>query len=376
MSTLDLVKALIRCPSTTPQDAGCQSIIRERLERLRFHIEPMRFNEVDNLWARHGTQSPLLVFAGHTDVVPTGPLDAWITDPFEPSIRGGFLYGRGAADMKSGLAAMIVATELFLQKYPNYGGSIGFLITSDEEGPTNQDGTKRVVETLMERQETIDYCIVGEASADELVGDQIRIGRRGSLSGKLTIYGKQGHVAFPDLANNPIFRFAPALQELALSQWDKGNEFFPATTFQVSNIHAGTGAQNVIPGSLEVQFNFRFGNAVTVDELKNRVTNILKKYAIDFDLTWDISGHPFLTKPGKLITATKAAIQKITTLTTRLSTGGGTSDARFIAPTGTEVIELGPVNASIHQANEHIRVSDLDILTQIYEQILENIFIR
>lgn len=370
---LPLLLDLIRRPSITPDDAGCQEIISQRLKHFGFKIEPMRFNNVDNLWARHGTRAPLIVFAGHTDVVPPGPLNTWMTDPFEPQVRDGFLYGRGAADMKSGLAAMIIAAETFLQKNVHYAGSIAFLITSDEEG-VSIDGTKRVVETLTQRNEKMDYCIIGEATSNSLVGDQIRIGRRGSLSGKLTLFGKQGHVAFPHLAKNPIHLLAPVLQELTTTLWDKGNQYFPPTTFQISNLHAGTGANNVIPGQLDMQFNFRFSTAVTVEELQQCVTKIVEKYSLEFDLQWDYSGQPFLTQQGKLISTVKQAIQDITGLDTVLSTGGGTSDGRFIAPTGTEVIELGPCNASVHQVNEHVRVADLDVLARIYERVLEQIF--
>ncbi len=373
-SLLSLLLELIRCPSITPNDAGCQTIISKRLKNAGFKIESMRFNHVDNLWARHGTQSPLMVFAGHTDVVPTGPLDVWTTNPFEPHIRDGLLYGRGAADMKSGLATMIIAAENFLQKNPLYAGSIAFLITSDEEG-ASIDGTKRVVETLMQRGEKMDYCIIGEATSNQIIGDQIRVGRRGSLSGKLTLFGKQGHVAFPHLAKNAIHLLAPALQELTTTQWDTGNAYFPPTTFQISNIHAGTGANNVIPGQLEMQFNFRFSTAVTVEELQQRVTQILEKTSLTFDLQWDYSGQPFLTQQGKLINAVQQAIQGITGLDTVLSTGGGTSDGRFIAPTGTEVIELGPCNNSVHQVDEHVRVEDLEILARIYEKVLEQLFL-
>jgi len=370
---LPLLLDLMRRPSITPHDAGCQEIISQRLKYLGFKIEPMRFNNVDNLWARHGTHAPLIVFAGHTDVVPPGPLNAWTTDPFEPQVRDGFLYGRGAADMKSGLAAMVIAAETFLQKNARYAGSIAFLITSDEEG-ASIDGTKRVVETLVQRNEKMDYCIIGEATSNSLVGDQIRIGRRGSLSGKLTLFGKQGHVAFPHLAKNPIHLIAPALQELTTTHWDEGNQYFPPTTFQISNLHAGTGANNVIPGQLDMQFNFRFSTAVTVEELQQRVTKLFEKYQLEFDLQWDYSGQPFLTQQGKLISTVKQAIQDITGLDTVLSTGGGTSDGRFIAPTGTEVIELGPCNASVHQVNEHVRMMDLDVLARIYERVLEQIF--
>ena len=374
--TLELTQQLIRCPSLTPNDAGCQKIIRDRLKKFDFHIEHFRFEDVNNLWARYGTKAPLLVFAGHTDVVPTGPLDAWTTPPFEPTIRNNFLYGRGAADMKSGLAAMIIAAENFIQENPSFSGSIAFLITSDEEGPTNLNGTKKVVDTLIQRDEKINYCIIGEASSEKSVGDQIRIGRRGSLSGKLIIYGKQGHIAYPDLAKNPIHLVAKTLHELTTMRWDEGNEFFPPTTFQISNIHSGTGAQNVIPATVEILFNFRFGTAVTADELQQRVTKILEKNQLTFDLDWSLSGQPFLTKHGKLIETTQAAIKKITGLEPVLSTGGGTSDGRFIALTGAEVIELGPCNTTVHQINECVQITDLDILTKIYEDTLKQLFFQ
>jgi len=372
-TTLALTEKLIRCESVTPHDGGCQELISERLKRLNFRIEPMKFHDVKNLWARHGTASPLVVFAGHTDVVPTGPLEDWETPPFEPTIRDGFLYGRGAADMKSGLAAMIIAAENFIEKHPNYAGSIAFLITSDEEGASIH-GTKRVVETLVNRNEKMDYCIIGEASSDKLLGDQIRVGRRGSLHGKLTIFGKQGHVAFPEKAMNPIHMIAPALKDLVSTKWDEGNDYFPPTTFQISNIHGGTGASNVIPGTLELTFNFRFGTASSMADLQKRVTHILEKHELQFDLQWDLSGQPFLTKQGKLIDCVKKSIQETVALDPILSTGGGTSDGRFIAPTGTETIELGPCNNTVHQVNECVRVADLEILTQIYERILKKLF--
>lgn len=372
-ATLELTKTLISRPSLTPNDADCQQIISERLAKLEFHLEPMRFGDVDNLWARHGTQGPLLVFAGHTDVVPTGPSENWESDPFEPTIRGDYLFGRGAADMKSGLAAMVIAAENFIKKYPNYPGSIGFLITSDEEGPSI-DGTQKVITELVKRNEKIDFCIIGEASSDKQLCDQVRVGRRGSLHGKLTIHGKQGHVANPHLAENPIHTSAAALQALTTEIWDQGNEYFPPTTFQISNIHAGTGAANVIPGELSLLFNFRFSTAVTIEELQKRVTDILNRYHLTFDLQWELSGHPFLTKQGKLIDATQTAIQEITGLNTLLSTGGGTSDGRFIAPTGAEVVEIGPLNATAHHVNENISIADLDRLTVIYEKILEKLF--
>lgn len=369
-ATLELTKQLIECPSVTPNDAGCQILIAKRLQKLGFHIEHLRFGEVDNLWARYGKATPLIVFAGHTDVVPPGPIEAWRSNPFTPIEREEFLFGRGAADMKSGLAAMIVAAENYIQQHPQFSGSIGFLITSDEEGPSI-NGTAKVVEKLVQRKEQIDYCIVGEASSHLTLGDQIRIGRRGSLGGKLTILGKQGHVAFPHLAHNPIHTSALALHELAHEIWDTGNDAFPATSFQISNIHSGTGALNVIPGTIEIDFNFRFSTAVTAEKLQERVIAILKKHGLTFELTWNLSGHPFLTKQGKLIEATHVAIKKITGIDPTLSTGGGTSDGRFIALTGAEVVEIGPCNASVHQVDEHVRIEDLEKLTRIYQKILE-----
>ena len=372
-ATLTLLKQLIHCPSLTPNDAGCQEIISKHLSSLGFQIEKMRFENVDNLWAKKGTQSPLVVFAGHTDVVPPGPENVWSSPPFKPEEREGNLYGRGATDMKSGLAAMIIAAEKFIHHHPDFPGTIGFLITSDEEGPGTH-GTKRVMEELTRRGEKIDFCIIGEASSESLLGDQIRVGRRGSLHGKLIVYGKQGHVAYPERALNPIHAATAFLQELTSAQWDEGNDYFPPTTFQISNIHSGTGAANVIPGLLEVTFNFRFGTAITVEEIQARVTNMLEKNQLNFDLQWNISGIPFLTKKGKLVTAAQQAIKEITTLDCVLSTGGGTSDGRFIAPTGAEVIELGPLNATAHHANEHVRIADLPVLTSIYQKILEKLF--
>ncbi len=372
--TLELLKQLIACPSVTPHDASCQDIISHRLKLLGFSIEIFHFGEVTNLWARYGEQSPLLVLAGHTDVVPPGPLDAWASDPFTPTQQQEYIYGRGAADMKSGLAAMVVAAEHFVQTNPHFPGSIAFLITSDEEGPSI-NGTKRVIQELLHRNETIDYCIIGEASSENVLGDQIRIGRRGSLNGKLTIFGQQGHVAYPELAKNPIHLFVPVLQKLIAEQWDEGDASFPPTTFQLSNIHAGTGAANVIPGTLEILFNFRFSPATTVKELQRRVTGMFEQAKLSFDLQWDHSGNPFLTKPGILITAAQQAINEITGLDPVLSTGGGTSDGRFIAPTGAQVIELGPCNASVHQANEHVRIADLEKLTKLYHTVLKKLFL-
>jgi len=373
METLKLTKQLISCASLTPNDAGCQPIIAERLKKCGFKIESLRFEDVDNLWARYGTKSPLMVFAGHTDVVPTGPLTAWDSDPFKPTERKEFLYGRGATDMKSGLAAMIVAAENFIAENPTFPGSIAFLITSDEEGPSI-NGTKKVVELLESRQEKIDYCIVGEATSEEQLGDQVRVGRRGSLSGKLIVLGKQGHVAFPHRADNPIHSSAQTIFELTKEVWDEGNEFFPPTTFQISNIHSGTGALNVIPGTIEIDFNFRYGTTLTVEKIQQRVTKILEKNKLNFDLQWNNSAQPFSTKKGKLIAAVQQSIKTITGLEPNLSTGGGTSDGRFIAPTGAEVVELGPCNSSAHHVNEHVRISDLEKLTQIYQKILSEIF--
>lgn len=371
--TVELVKQLIRCPSVTPNDAGCQKIISERLQKIGFVVEHLRFGEVDNLWARYGTKTPLIVFAGHTDVVPPGPLDSWTSPPFEPTIRDGLLYGRGAADMKSGLAAMVIAGEEFVCKNPRFTGSLAFLLTSDEEGRDNLNGTQKVIEALMQRGEKIDYCIIGEASSEKQLGDQIRIGRRGSLNGTLMIYGQQGHVAFPHLAQNPIHLAADALRELTSLKWDKGNEFFPPTTFQISNIRAGTGATNVIPRELEILFNFRFSTAITVDALQNRVEQLLQHYQLNFNLQWSLSGKPFLTQQGKLTTATQHAIKETIGLNTTFSTGGGTSDGRFIAPTGAEVIELGPCNTSVHQINEHVAIEDLNLLKNLYFRLLCNL---
>jgi succinyl-diaminopimelate desuccinylase len=370
--TLALAKTLIARGSITPDDAGCQRLLAERLHKLGFQIEPLRFGQVDNLWARRGTQAPLFVFAGHTDVVPTGPLPQWQSNPFEPAVRDGKLYGRGAADMKGSLAAMVVATEQFVQRHPQHRGSIGFLLTSDEEGPA-LDGTVRVVEHLLARDERIDWCLVGEPTCTDKVGDTIKNGRRGSLSGVLIVYGQQGHVAYPHLADNPVHRAAPALTELCAIEWDRGNEHFPATTFQISNIHAGTGADNVIPGELKVHFNFRYSTAVTHSGLQERVESLLKKHKLKYRLDWTLSGNPFLTSRGELIDAVTQAIRAETGIETELSTAGGTSDGRFIAPTGAQVVELGPVNATIHKINECVGVDELEKLTAIYRLTLQNL---
>ena len=371
-TTLELAMTLIGRASVTPEDAGCQPLIGERLEQLGFSIEALRFDDVDNLWARRGTEKPLFVFAGHTDVVPPGPLDEWDSDPFEPVIRDGYLYGRGAADMKSSIAAMVTACERFIDANPDHKGSIAFLITSDEEGPS-VNGTVKVVEQLVKRNEAIDWCLVGEPSSTKQTGDVIKNGRRGSLGGELKIHGQQGHVAYPQLADNPIHRAAPALAELAGIEWDNGNEHFPPTTFQISNINAGTGVDNVIPGTLDVLFNLRFSTEATAESLKSRLEDVLDSHHLDYDIEWKLSGEPFLTPSGELIDAAKSAISAVTGLTTDLSTSGGTSDGRFIAPTGAQVVELGPVNATIHKINECVKVSELDTLSSTYEEILKRL---
>jgi succinyl-diaminopimelate desuccinylase len=368
--TLELACELIRRPSVTPDDRGCQQLLADRLQPLGFQVEHLRFGEVDNLWARRGDDTPLLVFAGHTDVVPPGPPEQWESDPFEPVIRDGVLYGRGAADMKSSLAAMVTACERFIATNPGHRGSLGFLITSDEEGPA-VDGTVRVVEHLQARSEHIDYCLVGEPSSEQELGDIAKNGRRGSLNGRLRIRGQQGHVAYPQLAENPIHRAAPALAELVGEQWDQGNEFFPPTTFQISNISGGTGAENVIPGELELMFNLRFSTESSAASLRSRVESILDRHRLDYDLQWKLSGEPFLTPAGALVDAASEAIREITGRPTRLSTAGGTSDGRFIAPTGSQVLELGPINATIHKVNECVPAGSVEQLSVIYERILE-----
>lgn len=368
-ATLDLSLQLLRQPSVTPVDHHCQTIMSERLSNIGFHIENMRFEDVDNLWARRGTEAPVFCFAGHTDVVPTGSLEAWNSDPFAPEIRDGKLYGRGSADMKTALAAMVIASERFVAKHPNHKGSIAFLITSDEEGPSI-NGTVKVVETLEARQEKMTWCLVGEPSSTHTLGDIVKNGRRGSLNANLTVKGKQGHVAYPHLAVNPIHTASAALAELCETVWDQGNEYFPATTFQVSNINAGTGATNVVPGTLNMLFNFRYSTEVTADELKARTLEILDRHQVEYDIQWTLSGLPFLTPVGELVNAAKNAIRMVTGTETRLSTSGGTSDGRFIAPTGAQVLELGVLNATIHQVNEHVNIDELEPLAEIYEQIL------
>ena len=367
--TLALTLDLIRCPSVTPVDANCQELMIQRLEAIGFHIERLRFGEVDNFWARRGTTEPVFAFAGHTDVVPTGTLSAWHSEPFQPEIRDGMLYGRGAADMKGSLAAMVVACEQFVAKHPNHHGSIAFLITSDEEGVAT-DGTIKVVEHLEARQEKMTWCLVGEPSSTATIGDVIKNGRRGSLNAALTVIGVQGHVAYPQLADNPIHRIAPALAELTAEAWDNGNAFFPATSFQISNINSGTGATNVIPADVKILFNFRFSTEVTAEQLKARSEAILQKHGLKYDIVWNLSGLPFLTAKGELVAASVAAIKEVVGIDTELSTSGGTSDGRFIAPTVAQVLELGPINATIHKINECVNAADLDTLTEIYEGIL------
>jgi succinyl-diaminopimelate desuccinylase len=368
-TTLDLARQLIARPSVTPHDAGCQHILSQRLAKLGFIAEPMPCDNVANLWLRRGVDPPLFVFAGHTDVVPPGPLDKWCSPPFEPMLRKGNLYGRGAADMKGGIAAMVTACEAFVMTHPNHKGSLALLITSDEEGPSVA-GTAHVIKTLEKRGEKIDWCLIAEPSSEEQAGDVIKNGRRGSLDGFLRIHGQQGHVAHPHRADNPIHRFAPALAALVDTQWDRGSADFPPTAFQISNISGGTGVNNVIPGELDVSFNFRYSTAVTQEELEQRVQALLDEHDLRYDIRWKLSGQPFLTDEGELIAVCKSAIRTITGLETRLSTAGGTSDGRFIAPTGAQVVELGPISASIHKIDEHVRAEDLDILSRIYSAIL------
>ncbi len=372
--TLELAKDLISRRSVTPEDAGCQELMISRLEALGFKIERLPFEEVTNFWARRGDSGPLFCFAGHTDVVPSGPEERWDHPPFEPRIEEGYLCGRGAADMKGSLASFITAVERFVEHHPDHEGSIALLITSDEEGPF-VNGTTRVIDHLEARNEKIDWCIVGEPSSTNKLGDIIKNGRRGSLSGSLKVRGIQGHVAYPHLVRNPIHEAAPALAELAATIWDEGNEFFPPTSFQISNINAGTGATNVVPGEVDVAFNFRFSTEVTADELKVRVRDILDKHSLEWDIDWILSGNPFLTSAGDLVDASREAIKAIMGYDTELSTSGGTSDGRFIAPTGAQVVELGPCNATIHKINERVRAQDLDDLSSLYENILARLLV-
>jgi len=373
-STLELAFDLISRPSVTPEDAGCQDVMIQRLEKLGFEIEKMPFGEVKNFYAKRGSSGPNLCFAGHTDVVPTGPESEWINPPFEPKIIDGKLYGRGAADMKGSLASMVVAVEEFVNANPDHQGQISFLITSDEEGPF-VDGTTRVVDTLIERKEKVDWCIVGEPSSTNQLGDIIKNGRRGSFSGNLTIYGKQGHVAYPHLAQNPIHIAAPVIAELSETHWDEGNDYFPPTSFQVSNINSGTGATNVVPGTLNTQFNLRFSSELDFEKIKTRILAILEKHGVKYDIEWTYNGLPFLTRPGELVDAIVKSVEDSVNITPELSTSGGTSDGRFIAQMGTQVVELGPINATIHQINECVEAESLNQLTNIYRKTLENLFL-
>jgi len=370
--TLELARALIARRSVTPEDGGCQELLAARLRTLGFHVETLASNGVANLWARRGTQRPLVCFAGHTDVVPTGPLGEWRSDPFVPTERDGKLFGRGAADMKTSLAAFITAAEAFVGARPDHRGSIAMLITSDEEGVAT-DGTVKVVERLQGRGEPIDYCVVGEPTSVDRLGDMIKNGRRGSLSGRLVVKGVQGHVAYPDRSRNPIHQLAPALSELVTTQWDRGTADFPPTSWQVSNIHGGTGATNVIPGELEVQFNFRFSTASTAEGLKARVNEILARHGLQYAIEWTLGGEPFLTPRGELVSATLAAIKEITGVAAEVSTTGGTSDGRFIRRICPQVVEFGPVNMSIHKLDEHIELGAIEPLRRIYERVLEKL---
>lgn len=371
---LSLAKELIARPSVTPADEGCQQLMADFLAPLGFKIEPMVFHDTTNLWARKGTIGPLFCFAGHTDVVPPGPASKWNTPPFEPTIIDGVLYGRGAADMKGSIASMLAAVQRFVADHPDHDGSIAFLITSDEEGPFI-NGTPKVIETLEARQEKITWCLVGEPSSTNQVGDVVKNGRRGSLTGDLTVYGVQGHVAYPHLAENPVHLAMPALAELAAKQWDQGNAFFPATSFQIANINAGTGASNVIPGELQVQFNFRYSTELTDSQIKQQVIELLERHGLRYELKWTLSGQPFLTGSGKLVEATQNAIKAVTGRPTELSTSGGTSDGRFIAPTGAQVVELGPINATIHKVNECVNVADLETLSDIYYSMMQQLLV-
>ena len=372
--TLELAKSLISKASVTPDDKGCQSIMIERLKKIGFEIHPLKFGDVDNFWATRGNGGPLFAFAGHTDVVPAGNEDAWNTAPFEPTIKDGYLYGRGAADMKGGLASMVTATENFVKENPNHNGTIAFLITSDEEGVAI-NGTVKVMDYLKENNQKIDFCLIGEPSSSAILGDVIRNGRRGCLNGSLTVKGKQGHIAYPQLANNPIHLVAPALNQLCDEEWDNGNEHFPATSLQISNIHSGYGVTNVIPGELEVLFNFRYSTETTHELLQKRVVEILDDYDFEYSIDWQHSGFPFLTPKGRLVEACSEAISNVKSIEPELSTSGGTSDGRFIAQEGTQVVELGPVNATIHQVNETVLVQDLEDLSRIYSKVLTKILV-
>ena len=373
-ATIALAQDLMGRASVTPEDKGCQALMIARLEAIGFKVERMRFGAVDNFWARRGTQKPVLAFAGHTDVVPTGPVEEWHTPPFEPTLKDGFLYGRGAADMKGSLASWVVALEQFIALYPDHHGSLALLITSDEEGPF-VDGTTRVIDVLEARNEKIDWCIVGEPSSTNTLGDVIKNGRRGSLTAAITAKGIQGHVAYPHLVNNPIHKVVPALAELAATKWDDGNEFFPPTSFQIANINGGTGASNVVPGHVEVMCNFRYSTELTADDLTAKVEAILDRHEVDYDINWTYNGLPFLTASGALVDACLEAIKTTTGTDSQLSTAGGTSDGRFIAPTGAQVVELGPCNATIHKLNECVKVSDLEQLTLVYQAVLSRLMV-
>ena len=371
-ATLELAKSLISRVSVTPDDNGCQALMIERLEKIGFTIYPLKFGDVDNFWAVHGNNGPIFSFAGHTDVVPAGDDDAWESNPFEPTIKNGMLYGRGAADMKGSLASMVVATENFIEKNPNHNGIIAFLITSDEEGVAI-NGTAKVMDFLKDNNQKIDFCLVGEPSSTAILGDVIKNGRRGSLNACLRVKGKQGHIAYPLLADNPIHLVTPALNQLCDEQWDNGNDYFPATSFQISNIHSGDKVTNVIPGEVEVMFNFRYSTETTKEELQKRVNDILDSHKLNYFVEWSHSGYPFLTPKGELVSACVDAIEKIKAIKPELSTSGGTSDGRFIAQEGTQVVELGPNNSTIHQVNESVSVQDLEDLSKIYSQVLTNI---
>jgi succinyl-diaminopimelate desuccinylase len=373
--TIALAQDLMGRASVTPTDKGCQELMIARLEAIGFTIERMRFGAVDNFWARRGSDKPVLAFAGHTDVVPSGPVDQWHTPPFEPTIKNGFLYGRGAADMKGSLASWVVALETFIALHPDHKGSLALLITSDEEGPF-VDGTTRVIDTLEARGEKMDWCIVGEPSSTATLGDVIKNGRRGSLTALITAKGIQGHVAYPHLVINPIHKVAPALAQLVSTTWDEGNDFFPPTSFQIANINGGTGASNVVPGHVEVMCNFRYSTQLTASDLTSKVETILNEHKLDYDIQWTYNGLPFLTSSGALVDACRHAIKAVTGTDTQLSTAGGTSDGRFIAPTGAQVVELGPCNATIHQLNECVKVSDLEQLTQVYLDILTRLMTK
>ncbi len=370
--TLTLTQALLKKVSLTPEDAGCMDLMADYLQQRGFAIEWMNFGDTKNMWARRGTTSPVFAFAGHTDVVPTGPLAEWDTPPFEPTIKDGLIYARGAADMKGSLAAMLTACDTFIAEHSNHAGSIAFLITSDEEGPAT-NGTVKVMEALEARGEHIDYCIVGEPSSHKQFGDMVRVGRRGSINGYLTLNGKQGHVAYPELVENPIHGLAPILSKLTSERWDEGNDYFPPTSFQISNINAGTGVENVVPGELKLVFNLRFSSELTPEVIKSRITHIVDQHSDEYELVWRLSGLPFITERGELTNAVEKAVHDITGIKPELSTGGGTSDGRFIAPYGVQLIELGPINETIHKINECVSINDLDSLSTTYHKVLENI---